>query len=153
MSSPSAGPPTPGLLPDALLSDLEIAWREREEEASQLIAAGYNSMALALRLYSLEIRLKAVICKHLKLSRLPKACKTHDLTDLIIFTGRREELYDPANLAIRQNWDLLADFSKGRLNDLRYLPRDMLDTHDQQRLISALDDPQDGVLTWLSRRP
>ena len=153
MSSPGAGRPTPGLLPDALLSDLEIAWREREEEARQLIAAGYNSTALALRIYSLEIRLKTIICKQLRLNRLPKACKTHDLTDLIIFTGNWEELDDPANLAIRQNWDLLADFSKARLNDQRYLPRGTLDARDQQRLMSALDDPKDGVLTWLSRRP
>jgi hypothetical protein len=153
MSSPSAGRLAPGLLPDALLSDLETAWREREEEASQLTAAGYNSMAVALRLYSLEIRLKTIICKQLRLSRLPKACKTHDLTDLIIFTGGWEELDDPANLAIRQNWDLLADFSKGRLNDQRYLPRATLDAGYHQRLMNALDDPQDGVLTWLSRRP
>jgi hypothetical protein len=153
MSSPSAGRPVPGLLPDALLSDFEIAWREREEEAGQLIAVGYNSMAMALRLYALEIRLKTIICKELKLTRLPRVCKTHDLSDLVIFTGRWEELDDPANLAIRQNWDLLADFSKARLNDQRYLPRGLLDTRDQERLMAALDDPQDGVLTWLSRRP
>jgi hypothetical protein len=46
-----------------LLSDLEISWREREEEANQRRAPGYISTALALRLYALEIRLKTIICK------------------------------------------------------------------------------------------
>jgi hypothetical protein len=153
MNSGTSGRPSLGLIPDALLTNLEIAWAEREEEASQLIAVRYNSTALALRLYSLEIRLKTIICKQLKLSRLPRACRTHDLSELIIFTGMWEELDDPANLVIRQNWDLLADFSKGRLNDQRYLPRGMLGAGEQQRFIDALDDPQDGVLTWLSRHP
>jgi hypothetical protein len=64
-----------------------------------------------------------------------------------------EELEDPANLALRQNWDLLVDFSKGRLNDQRYLPRGMLDPKDLKRHNDALDDPQNGVLAWLSRHP
>jgi hypothetical protein len=153
LSPAGAGGRTPALIPDALLSDLEIAWREREEKASQLMAVGYNSTALGLRLYSLEIRLKTIICKQLKLNRLPMACKTHDLSVLIVFTGMWEELDDPANLAIRQNWDLLADFSKVRLNDHRYLPRSMLDAMEHKRHMDALDDPRDGELTWLSRHP
>ena len=110
MNSPGGG--RSAGLSDSLLSDLETAWNEREEEARQLIALGYNSTALALRLYSLEIRLKTMICKQLKLSYLPKACKTHDLAELIIFTGLRQELNDPANVAVQQNWDLLVEFSK-----------------------------------------
>ena len=153
MSPAGSGRPIPGLLPDALLTNLEIAWAERDEEASQLVAAGYNSTAMALRLYSLEIRFKTIVCKQLKLSRLPRACRTHDLSELIIFTGMWEELDDPAKLAIRQNWDLLADFSKGRLNDQRYLPRGTFGPTEFKRLTDALDDPVDGVLTWLSKHP
>jgi hypothetical protein len=123
MSSAGSGRPAPGLLPEASLADLEVAWKEREEEARELMILGYHSSALSLRLYSLEIRIKPFICKQLKLSHLPKVCKTHDLSELIIFTGMWVELEDPANLAIRQNWDLLVDFSKVRLNDQRYLPR------------------------------
>jgi len=76
-----------------------------------------------MRLYSLEIRLKTHICRLLKLSRLPRVCKTHDLSELIIFTGMWEELENPASAILRRNWDLLVDFSKQRLNDQRYLPR------------------------------
>ena len=106
-----------------------------------------------MRLYSLEIRLKTHICRLLKLSHLPRVCKTHDLSELIIFTGMWEELEDPVNAAVRQNWDLLVDFSKVRLNDQRYLPRAMLDPKDQKKYNDALDDPSDGVLAWLSRHP
>jgi hypothetical protein len=153
MSSASGGRPGPRLLPEASVTDLEVAWKEREEEARELVARGYNSMALSLRLYSLEIRIKTLICKQLKLSHLPKACKAHDLSELIIFTGMWAELEDPANFGIRQNWDLLVNFSKVRLNDQRYLPRTMLDPKDLKKCNDALDDPNDGVLAWLSRHP
>lgn len=153
MSSASPGHPAPGLLAEASLADLEAAWRERDAEAHQLMIHGYHSTALSLRLYSLEIRIKTFICNHLRLSHLPKVCKTHDLKELIIFTGMWSELQDPANATVRQNWDLLADFSKVRLNDQRYLPRGLLDPEELMRYNEAFDDPQDGVLAWLSRRP
>lgn len=117
MSHASSARPGPVFLAEASVVDLEVSWNEREEEARQLLAHGYNSTALSLRLYSLEIRIETLICKQLKLSHLPKDCKTHDLSELIIFTGMWEELEDPANDAVRQNWDLLANFSKVRLND------------------------------------
>lgn len=152
MNAPGGGR-TSGPLIDALLTDLEEAWKEREAEAFQLTALGYHSAALAWRLYSLEIRLKTIICKHLKLNALPKACKTHDLAELVIFTGISAELDDPTNVALRQNWDLLVEFSKQRLNDQRYLPRARLDPVDFSRQTAALDDPQCGVLPWLSKHP
>jgi hypothetical protein len=65
----------------------------------------------------------------------------------------REELEDPTNVNIRQNWNLLVDFSKKRLNDFRYLPHRGLAATDLARLISALDDPQYGILAWLSKHP
>jgi hypothetical protein len=153
MSSASPGPLIPGLLPNVTLVDLDIAWKEREEEARDLLSLGYNSMALALRLYALEIRIKTFICKQLMLKNLPKACKTHDLSELIIFTGLWDELLDPANAAVRQNWDLLADFSKARLNDQRYLPPGLLSPMDLKDHNDAPDDPGDRVLAWLSRHP
>lgn len=153
MSAAGPGLPMPGLLPDVKRMDLDVAWQEREEEARELLARGYNSMALALRLYALEIRIKTFICKQLKLSYLPRVCKTHELSELIVFTGMWDELEDPANAAIRQNWDLLVKFSKGRLNDQRYLPRALVDPHEFSGLYEALDHPGSGVLTWLARHP
>ena len=53
------------VLSQTKLVDLEVAWRERELEAAALKAAGHAAMALALRLYCVEIRIKTIICKHL----------------------------------------------------------------------------------------
>jgi hypothetical protein len=153
MSSGGGATSAPGLLPGTTLADLESAWKEREEEARELLARGYYSMALTLRLYALEIRIKTFICKRLRLDNLPKACKTHDLFELMIFTGLWDQLRDPANAAIWKNWELLADFSKVRLNDQRYLPRGQLDPGLLRACSDALDDPRDGVLPWLSRQP
>jgi hypothetical protein len=72
---------------------------------------------------------------------------------LIIFTGLFEELQDPANVSIRRNWDLLEKFSKEQLNDLRYNPRRNLDASELKSMLEALDDPSNGVLMWLSKRP
>ncbi len=110
-------------------------------------------MALAMRLYALEIRLKWYVCRHLQLESLPKVCKTHDLAELVIFTGLWSELDDPANGDLRSNWDGLATFSKMGLNEIRYQPNSALDTVKRARLSAALDDPVNGVLAWLSKHP
>jgi hypothetical protein len=141
------GPPV-GLI-ETRLEDLEIAFLEREEEAAAIVS--FSSTALALRMYALEIRVKIVICKHLRIQWLPKACKTHDLSELIVFTGLLDELDDPANVDIRENWYLLVEFSKKRLNDLRYLARADLKIADSSSLMAALDDPMTGVIAWLVR--
>ena len=151
MSVPGGTRKMAGLLPDAKLSDFEIAWQEREQEARELLSRGHVSIGVALLLYSLEIRLKTRICKHLKLSELPKACKTHDLYELLIFTGLFENFYHPANAAIKKNWDLVDTFSKEKLNNLRYNPRASLDASESHALLIALDDPVFGVLAWLSK--
>jgi len=128
-------------MPDATRDDLEQAWKEREAEAGLLTAGGSHPMALALRVYSLEIRLKWQICRHLKLGYLPKACKTHDLSEIVILSGLWSELDDPANGDLRSNWDLLAEFSKKKLNDIRYLPITNSDSGELAKLSAALDDP------------
>jgi hypothetical protein len=151
----TAGFPGPawGLSLDTTLTDLETAWHERETEAAAISAAGHPMMSIALRLYSLEIRLKAMICKKLGLNYLPRHCKTHDLNELILFTGLSPELEDPANAAIRKSWNFLTRFSKDRLNNLRYLPASTLTVSNLGELLVALDGPTQGVWTWLSRHP
>ena len=145
--------PRPGQLLDTTRVELEQAWKDREAEAAALFAAGHVSMALALRVYSLEIRLKWHICRHLRLDYLPRAYKTHDLPDIIIFTGLIAELDDSANEPLLTNWDALAAFSKLRLNEDRYQAGVSLDPDVFHELSAALDDPTDGVLSWLSRHP
>ena len=89
----------------------------------------------------------------LKLYYLPLILKSHELSKLIIFTGLWDELEDPKNDAVRQNWDILVDFSTLRLNGQRYLPRANLDPKDLKKYNQALDHPSSGVLAWLARHP
>jgi len=142
-----------GLDPATSVADLELAWQEREEQAVILAKSSSHLTALSLRVYSLEIRLKARICKVLKLDYLPQILKSHELSKIIIFTGLWDELEDPKNAAVRQNWDILVDFSTLRLNGQRYLPRANLDPKDLKKYNQTLDHPSSGVLAWLARHP
>jgi hypothetical protein len=141
-----------GLMDDTTLANLDEAWQEREKEAKAL-AASFPAASLALRFYALEIRIKTIICKRLGIDLLPRHCKTHELDELIIFTGLLGTLADPANDGIRQNWDILAKFARERLNQIRYLPGSTLKAADLDEQLNALDNPGDGVWTWLSRLP
>jgi hypothetical protein len=141
-----------GLMDDTSLANLDEAWQEREKEAKAL-AASFPAASLALRFYALEIRIKTIICKRLGIDLLPRHCKTHELDELIIFTGLLGTLADPANDGIRQNWDILAKFARERLNQTRYLPGSTLKAADLDEQLNALDNPGDGVWTWLSRLP
>jgi len=152
MSGP-AGRGAKGLLTETTLANLEIAWGEREEEARALSQLGFHSTAVALRLYALEIQLKIAICRHLGLPSLPSACKTHDLSELLVFTGRWRELQDSPHSPVRLNWDILLAYSQAKLNNLRYQPRADLDLADAANIDEALDDPVNGVRAWLSKRP
>jgi len=142
-----------GLLTETTLADLEIAWGEREEEARALSQLGFHSTAAALRLYALEIQIKIAVCKHLGLPNLPSACKTHDLGELLVFTGRWRELQDAPHSPVRLNWDILLAYSQAKLNNLRYQPRAELDLADAAKIDQALDDPVGGVQAWLLKRP
>jgi len=141
-----------GLMDDTTLANLDEAWQEREKEAKAL-AASFPAASLALRFYALEIRIKTIICKRLGIDLLPGHCKTHELDELIIFTGLLGTLADPANDGIRQNWDILAKFARERLNQIRYLPGSTLRAADRDEQLNALDNPCDGVWIWLSRLP
>jgi hypothetical protein len=151
---------TPGnwLLLDTSLTYLSDAWQEREKEAAILAAANQNLMSVAFRIYAFEIKLKVIICKTLRLEYLPKHCKSHDLSELIVFTGIWSELDDPANVGIKANWDKLSRFSRTHLNNLRYLslgkltePGSELNQALLAEVVGALDDPTEGVSQWLSR--
>ncbi len=141
----------PGLLTDTTRANLSACWVERVEEADQLLNSGYRSMGVCLKVYALEARVKLRICDHLGLALLPKACKTHDLSELLIFTGLWQELQDPANELIFDSWDVVSGFSKRMLNNLRYEPRANLADATTDQLIEAMDDPTRGVFAWLSR--
>ena len=146
-----AGPPHAGLLNDTTRAGLQSSWPERLIEAELLLKAGLRSMGVCLKVYALEVRVKARICEHLDLDLLPRACKTHDLTELVLFTGLFGELALPGNARAKGFWDLLADFSRLELGRLRYQARGQLPQQRADAIEEALDDPLDGAFAWLSR--
>lgn len=148
----TGGGPKFGLSTENPLIELEGAWKEREAEAG-LLLSHHHATAIALRVYAIEIRIKTLICKRLGLDYLPNHCKTHDLAELILFSGHLKELDDPANVELRKNWDILVKFSKERLNNLRYATTAGLADPDRDAVLKALDDPDAGVWTWLSSVP
>ena len=149
--SVGGGGPTAGLLNDTTRAGLQASWPERIEEANLLLQASLRSMGVGLKVYAFEVRIKARICEYLDLDLLPRACKTHDLTELIIFTGLMKELSTPANRRVKEYWDTLAKFSKLELGQLRYQTRVQLADSQADELLEALDDPIDGIFAWLSR--
>ncbi|WP_165245264.1 hypothetical protein [Paludisphaera soli] len=147
MSGPRGRAPH-GLI-ETTLVHLQTAWVEREQEAKAMRDLGFHSTAAALRLYSLEILVKVVICKRLNLPSLPAACKSHNLAELLVFTGAWLEMQDPSSSLVRLNWDTLVEASREGLNDLRYQPREELSLEAAAEIDEALDEPENGVLAWL----
>ncbi len=140
-------------LSQTTLAHLEAAWKEREDEAKVLSSRGFRSTSASLRIYALEILLKVFVCRKLDLPLLPSACKTHNLEEVLLFTGLTKELQEPSRASIRQSWDILVDYSKKQLNDQRYQPRSTFSSAEADQIDHALDDPNLGVLAWLLNRP
>lgn len=150
--TPGGGPSRAGLTQTALIH-LDEAWKEREEEAKALRLSGFHSTSASLRIYALEILLKVLVCRKLELPLLPSACRTHNLEEVLLFTGLTRELQEPSRASIRQSWDILVDYSKKQLNDQRYQPRSTFSSTEADQIDQALDDPNLGVLAWLLNRP
>ena len=133
------------------LADLRSALAESEAESTALLSAGFPTAGLGQRMYALEIAVKILICEHLDLDLLPLACKTHDLSLLIAFTGRNRAIRSEVDPILTRHWEILEAFSKQHLNDLRYRPSSEAEVGVVASLMEALDDPEHGVMTWLRK--
>jgi hypothetical protein len=130
-------------------ADLEQAWLDRLEEASRLEGSGRFAAAMAARLYSLEIYLKLRVCLRLNLRNPIKKLEIHDLDALLTFAGLSTALDDlPPDSGLKINWENILEFSQ-KLNDLRYLPAVRWTEMQSSDLIRWLNDPEEGVMTWL----
>jgi hypothetical protein len=142
---------------EATAVDLRAASKDRLEDARILAAAGHPASAIAAGLYALEIFLKVLICQRLDLPALPKAFEIHDLEALLILSGLSQRLAGASH--IRFNWDQIL-IPAQKLEELRYLPEGSQqlpigarNPQDAVTFLARLDDPNDGVLTWLSSQP
>ena len=130
-------------------ADLDQAWQDRMDDAKALDAVGRHGAAMAARLYAIEIYLKYRICQRLNLTNPLKKLEIHDLDALIVSAGFSKVLAAmPAGSNLKQNWDRIVAFSD-ELNDLRYLPAARWSQQQSTDLSRWLDDPSDGVMTWL----
>jgi len=125
----------------------------RLEEAKALYTAGLYDGAFYLIGYAVETALKACICKLMDedfppgSGELAKAFRIHRLKDLVVLAGLRKRLEAKRSQDIdfAANWDLIEGWSEAR----RYEAIGSSDQSRTQELITALDNPTHGVLTWL----
>lgn len=128
----------------------------RLEEAKILGEEGYYDGACYLAGYVIESALKARICKVLDLDTYPtsgklgKAFKTHELQDLVKLAGLKKELEEKQDKKedFYTYWSLLTDWSV----DARYEPVGSNEKQNAQEIIEALEDPEEGVFTWLKMK-
>lgn len=130
-----------------LLQQLALS---RLEEARSLSEAGHHAGAWYLGGYVLELALKAVVCKTLRVGEYPesalggKALKTHVTEDLVLLAGLKEELESRLRkVAFRRYWEDAASWS----TQDRY--RSDRTREDVIAMLNAYENAEDGVLTWL----
>lgn len=121
------------------------AYLERKAEYDVLRAAGRWSGAILYAGTLLELALKLVICKHLKISYLPTVFQVHDLYLLLYCSGQHDHF--KAGTAIETNFALVhTDWSMA----LRYEGATKTQ-QDAKQFDRALFDPVSGVITYLSQ--
>lgn len=126
-------------------------------EAKALYDKGLYDGACYLAGYVIELALKARICKILDMRDYPefgeisKLFKTHKYGVLIKLSGLEREFKKAreTNEALDINWLLVtAEWSE----EIRYRPVGTSSAEITQQIINALEDPKDGVFTWIEKR-
>lgn len=121
-------------------------------ESSQLLLTNHRwSDAYHLAGYAVELGLKACIAKQMGAETIPdkeilKGVLSHSFSDLVGLAGLRQELKDEQgrNSIFAANWAILNEWS----TDSRYEARDPMSA---QLILSAIDDPKDGIWQWIRK--
>ena len=108
--------------------------------------------------YVLELALKAAICKRLNFQEYPdqgsstvkdevaNIFRTHDFGILLTLAGLSADLsLATASSRLLQNWSDLTTWKSSS----RYEPIGTYKATDAQRMVEALEEKPDGMLTWL----
>lgn len=124
---------------------------ERLSEANLLLAARKWAGAYYLAGYAVECALKACILARIEREGLiftekkfAEQCWTHDLTALIYLAGLEDAWKDELknNFAFRLNWEATCEWSERA----RY---EFIAQQVAIELVSAIEDPTEGVLQWI----
>ncbi len=105
--------------------------------------------------YVVETALKARVCKILdsdypETGEVSKSFLTHKFDTLVKLGGLQKALDNElnANVNFKTNWSLVTSWTEA----FRYKPIGTSSQTDVQDLINALQDTNDGILTWIKRR-
>lgn len=105
--------------------------------------------------YIIETALKARICKLLdadypETGEISRSYLTHKFDNLVKLGGLQRKLDQElnANLNFKTNWSIVTSWSE----TYRYKPIGTHTLNDIDDVINALEDQNDGVLTWIKRR-
>lgn len=131
----------------------------RLQEAHALLAMGHPDGAYYLGGYALELALKAIICKNWDVGDLfadsnvhPKesirVLKVHDLSRLLLFSGliEKHKIEKRSNIIFSTYWNYVEKWHESARYD-----QGKYSTHEVQIFLNSIDDPSNGILTWLKK--
>jgi hypothetical protein len=140
------------MLPRKELKKISIT---RLKEVKVLYANGLYDGAKYSAGYVIETALKARICKILNsdypdTGEISKSFLTHKFDILVKLGGLQKTLDNELNLNVnfKTNWSLVTSWTES----LRYKPIGTTSQADVQDIINALEDENDGILTWIKKR-
>jgi hypothetical protein len=135
--------------------ELQEISKTRMKEVKVLYRNRLYDGATYLAGYVVETALKARICRILCLDypdsgEIAKSFLTHKLDNLIKLGGLQTEFDHEAssNINFKANWSLVTSWTES----FRYKPIGTSSQADVQAIINALEDKNDGVLTWIKKR-
>ena len=140
-------------------SELKKLSKNRLEEAKILHKNGFYDSAIYIAGYSIELALKAVICKKLEWHEFTpknlrndtaKVFRIHDLLVLAILGGvwSKIETETITNPSFKTNWDIISKWSESQ----RYEAIGTNSETKSREFIEAIENPTNGVLSFLKKR-
>ena len=124
----------------------------RLHEAEALFHVGFYDGARYLVGYSIELALKARICRLLDVEEYPasgdlgRVYATHDLDRLLTLAGLRRKL-DLSSPAVFANWSVATPWKP----EQRYDRAGTVSKSNAEDILNAIRDKKSGVLTWIKK--
>lgn len=136
--------------------ELKKLAKTRLLEAKALFDKGLYDGACYLAGYVIELALKARVCRILDIVDYPdsgeisRLFKTHKYDDLVKLSGleRKFEEAKKSNPSLLTNWSVVTKWSE----EFRYRPVGTNPMKHVQEIINALENPKDGIFTWIKKR-
>jgi HEPN domain-containing protein len=132
-------------------NDLESLAEIRLEDANILFQSGKHSSAYYLAGYAIELALKVCISKQMEAEAIPdrafiNSIYTHRLDSLLSLAGLRSvfESESRLNANLAANWAVVATWDE----QSRY---EFWDSLAASSLLSAINDPANGVFIWVKK--